>query len=289
MASETVMKAQTPGARLRALLDRPDQVLAVLGVPSALQGQIMERAHVEAGFVGTNLTFKNVTGLPDTGVASANECVTLGGHIARAVSFPVILDGDTGHGTHDAVRRLVRDCVREGLAGLRLDDQRVESKRRTQTAGILIADRETAISRYRAAVSARDEIDPTFVIMAQCYARDADNGSPQEALERLQLYCDEGGADWCQLEAPHSVAEIQRARARVHGYFSAMKGRLPQALTLEQHSRLGLDAAWYTFIPSQILMAASLEFLDSFSVEGIEAWNAYRDRHADIFERLKDL
>lgn len=289
MASELAVAAQTPGARLRALLDRPDQVLAVLGVPSALQGQIMERAHVEAGFVGTNLTFKNVTGLPDTGVASANECVTLGGHIARAVSFPVILDGDTGHGTQDAVRRLVRDCVREGMAGLRLDDQPIESKRRTQTAGILVADRETAVSRYRAAVAARDEIDPSFVIMAQCYARDADNGSPEEALERLRLYCDEGGVDWCQLEAPHSVDEIQRAREQVRGYFSAMKGRLPQALTLEQHRRLGLDAAWYTFIPSQVLMAASLEFLDGFSADGIEAWNAYRDGHADTFERLKDL
>jgi len=179
--------------------------------------------------------------------------------------------------------------VREGMAGLRLDDQPIESKRRTQTAGILVADRETAVSRYRAAVAARDEIDPSFVIMAQCYARDADNGSPEEALERLRLYCDEGGVDWCQLEAPHSVDEIQRAREQVRGYFSAMKGRLPQALTLEQHRRLGLDAAWYTFIPSQVLMAASLEFLDGFSADGIEAWNAYRDGHADTFERLKDL
>jgi 2-methylisocitrate lyase-like PEP mutase family enzyme len=284
-----VSEGRTPGARLRALLDRPDRVLAVLGIPSALQGQIMERAHVEAGFVGTNLTFKNVTGLPDTGVASANECVTLGGHIARAVSFPVILDGDTGHGTDDAVRRLVRDCVREGLAGLRIDDQPVETKRRTQTAGILVADREAAVARYRVAVSARDEIDPTFVIMAQCYARDADNGSPEEALDRLRLYCDEGCVDWCQLEAPHSVEEIQKAREAVRGYFSAMKGHLPQALTLAQHSQLGLDAAWYTFIPSRILMSASLEFLENFSVEGIGAWTAYRDQHAESFERLKDL
>lgn len=288
-ATGTEAALPTVGARLRALLDRPDRILPVLGVVSALQGQIMQEAGVEAGFVGTNLTFRNVTGLPDTGVASANECVTLGGHIARAVSFPVILDGDTGHGTADALRRLVRDCVREGLAGLRIDDQPVETKRRTQTAGIQVVSREAAVERYRTAVEARDEVDPSFVIMAQCYARDADNGSFDEAIERLRLYRDEGGVDWCQLEAPHSAEEVEAGRRAVTGYFSAMKGTMPQPLGLAEQHRMGLDAAWYTFIPSQVLMAASLEFLDDFAQRGIDAWVEYRAAHADTFERLQKL
>ena len=29
-----------------------------------------------------------------------------------------------------------------------------------------------------------------------------------------------------------------------------MKGRLPRALTLDEHAELGLDAAWYTFLPA---------------------------------------
>ena len=48
---------------------------------------------------------------------------------------------------------------------------------------------EQAIARYRAAVDMRNELDPDFVIMAQCYARDAANGGLDDALqsaERLQ-------------------------------------------------------------------------------------------------------
>src|SRR2546428_6174135 len=91
---------QVPRAssRLRSLLARADRVLAVLGTPNAFHAQIMEAAGCEAAFVGTGITGGNYTAFPDTGVLSAAECVQFGGDIARAVSFPVILDGDTGHG-----------------------------------------------------------------------------------------------------------------------------------------------------------------------------------------------
>src|SRR2546428_10617412 len=89
---------QVPRAssRLRSLLARDDRVLAVLGTPNAFHAQIMEAAGCEAAFVGTGITGGNYTAFPDTGVLSAAECVQFGGYIARALSFSVILDGDTG-------------------------------------------------------------------------------------------------------------------------------------------------------------------------------------------------
>src|SRR5438093_4431099 len=158
-------------SRLRSLLARDDRVLAVLGTPNAFHAQIMEAAGCEAAFVGTGITGGNYTAFPDTGVLSAAECVQFGGYIARAVSFPVVLDGDTRHGGGPAVRRLVHDCIRAGLAGIRIDDQPIEGKRATQTPGIEVVSREAAVDRYRAAGRARDELDPDFVVMAQCYAR----------------------------------------------------------------------------------------------------------------------
>lgn len=269
----------SPGARLRALLERDHRPPAVLGVTSARLGQIMDAAGVEAGFVGTSLTFGNYTGLPDTGVASATECLQFGGYIADAVSFPVLLDGDTGHGGPPAVQRLVRDAIRAGLAGIRIDDQPIELKRRTQSAGIRIADRDVVVERYRAAVQARNDYDPDFVVMAQCYARDADNGGLEEALERLEYYQTEAGMDWSQLEAPHSVEEIVAARQRVTGWLSAMQGRMDRPLTLDEHKQLGLDAAWYTFIPSRVVTTAAREFLDDFSNRDINAWVSYSNDH----------
>src|SRR5438128_11806076 len=103
-----------PSTKLRQLLRRKNKVLAVLGAPNAFHAKIMEAHGTEAAFVGTSITGGNYTGLPDTGMLSATECVEFGGYIARSVSFPIILDGDTGHGGVTAVRRLVQESIRAG-------------------------------------------------------------------------------------------------------------------------------------------------------------------------------
>jgi len=266
-------------ARLRALLARDDRVLAILGVPNAFHATIMEAAGCEAAFIGTGITGGNYTALPDSGLLSSTECLQFAGYIARAVSFPLILDGDTGHGGPPAVRRLVHECIRAGLAGLRIDDQPIEGKRATQSAGIEVVPREVAVERYQAAVRARDELDPDFVVMAQCYARDAVNGGMNELLERLGVYLTAGGVDWVQFESPHSVDEIKQARAAVAGTLSVMQGKLPRPLTMPEHFALGLNVAWYTFLPDQVLKATSWEFLRELSRRGIEAWTDFQARH----------
>jgi len=273
------MKPTAPGLELKKLLCRRGKVLAVLGAPNAFHAKIMEASGVEACFVGTSITGGNYTGLPDLGILSMTECVGFAKWIARSVKMPVILDGDTGHGGIMAVRRLVRECVDAGLAGLRLDDQPLEQKRRTMSTGISIVSRDDAVSRYRAAVDAKNEIDPNFVIMAQCYARNAVNGGMAEMLKRLRLYEKDGGVDWVQFEAPHSVAEIKRARKVVKGPFSAMKGQLPRALTLKEHKELGLNAAWYTFLPDQVLKISSWRFLESFKKKDMRAWYEFLEEH----------
>ena len=209
-----------PTSKLRQLLRRKNNnVLAVLGAPNAFHAKIMEANGVEACFVGTSITGGNYTGQPDLGILSMTECVEFAKWIARSVKIPVILDGDTGHGGIMAVRRLVKECIEAGLAGLRLDDQPLDQKRRTGSAGISIISREDAVMRYRVAVDAKNEVDRDFVIMAQCYARNAVNGGMAELLKRLRLYETGGGADWVQFESPHSIAEIKRARRVVKALF----------------------------------------------------------------------
>ena len=272
------MRATT---KLRQLLRRKNKVLAVLGAPNAFHAKIMEANGVEACFVGTSITGGNYTGLPDLGILSMTECVEIAKWIARSVKIPVILDGDTGHGGIMAVRRLVRECIDAGLAGLRLDDQPLDQKRRTMSAGISIVSREDAVARYRAAVDAKNEMDRDFVIMAQCYARNAVNGGMKETLKRLRLYEKEGRVDWVQFEAPHSIDEIKRARKVVKGPFSAMRGQLPKALTLAEHRDLHLSAAWYTFLPDQVLKASTWSFLQAFKRDGIRAWEEFIAAHPD--------
>jgi len=179
---------ESAAARLRRLIARQDRVLIVLHPPTATHARIREQAGCECGFVGTSGVVGSYTGLSDVGTATMTECVQIAGWIAQSVNFPVILDGHTGHGSIMAVRRMLRECIRAGIAGIRIDDQPIEAKRRTQSAGVEVVPLEHAVARYRAAVDMRNELDPDFVIMAQCYARDAANSGLDDCLKRLQAY-----------------------------------------------------------------------------------------------------
>jgi 2-methylisocitrate lyase-like PEP mutase family enzyme len=236
----------------------------------------MEQAGCEVGFVGTGGVVGAYTGLSDVGAIPMLECVQVAGWIAQSVSFPIIMDGDTGHGGIMAVRRMVRECIRAGIAGVRIDDQPIEGKRRTQSAGLEIVSREQAIARYRAAVDMKNELDPDFVIMAQCYARDAVNGGREEALARLQSYRAEAGVDWVQLESPHTTDEIRSARAVLDCPFSFMKGKLPRYLSLEEHLELGVTIAWYPGFTHNVIWAAISDFMQDFNARGVAAWDDFQ-------------
>src|ERR1700757_2038811 len=175
-------KPRSKSARLQELIHRRDKVLAVLHPPTAAHARIMEKSGCEALFVGTGGVVGTYTGLADVGTATMTECVQIAGWIANSVSTPVIMDGDTGHGGIMAVRRMVRECIRAGVAGVRIDDQPIEGKRRTQSAGVEVVPLEQAVARYRAAVDMKNELDPDFVVMAQCYARDAAGGGLVDCL-----------------------------------------------------------------------------------------------------------
>jgi 2-methylisocitrate lyase-like PEP mutase family enzyme len=265
--------------RLQQLIHRQDKVLAILHAPTAAHARIMADAGCEAAFVGTSGVVGTYTGLADVGTATMTECVQIAGWIAQSVNFPIIIDGDTGHGGIMAVRRLVRECIEAGLAGVRIDDQPIEGKRRTQSAGVQVVPLEQAIARYRAAVDMRNEMDRSFVIMAQCYARDATNGGLDPCLERLRAYERDGGVDWVQLESPHSEDEIRRARAAVKGTLSFMRGKLPRYLSLEEHLALGVNVAWYPGFTHHVIWAALWDFMRDFQKRGIQAWEDFQAAH----------
>jgi 2-methylisocitrate lyase-like PEP mutase family enzyme len=274
--------SRTRTAQLQELIHRRDKVLTVLHPPSAAHARIMEQAGCEALFVGTGGVVGAYTGLADVGTATMTECVTIAGWIADSVSIPVIVDGDTGHGGIMAVRRLVRESIRAGLAGIRIDDQPIEGKRKTQSAGIDVAPLDQAVARYRAAVDMRNELDPNFVVMAQCYARDAKDGTLTDTIARMRAYREEAGVDWVQFESPHSVDEIRAARAAIDGPFSFMRGKLGRYLDLDEHLALGVTIAWYPGFSHAVTWAALWDFMIDFQARGTKAWEDFvasrRDR-----------
>jgi 2-methylisocitrate lyase-like PEP mutase family enzyme len=267
--------------RLRAYLARQDRVLTVMHTPSAGLARAMEAAGAEAGFIGTAGVVGAYTGMEDVGVASVPECVMIGGWIARAVDFPVILDGDTGHGGIMSVRRLVEDCIQAGLAGVRIDDQDIEAKRGTTHAGITVASEEIVLARYRAAVDRARELDPDFVVMAQCYVGEAVNGSFDEALRRMRLYREVAGVDWVQFTAPRSAADIRAARASVDGPFSIMEQHLPgPPLDHTDLLGFGINLQWAPNVTHLAAQVAVYELVHDYMERGPVAVRDFRGQHA---------
>ncbi len=267
--------------RLKQLIHRKDKVLVVLHPPSAAHARVMEEAGCEAGFVGTGGVVGAYTGMDDVGQASMMECIQIAGWIAESVKFPIILDGDTGHGGIMAVRRLIRECIRHGIAGIRIDDQPIEGKRKTQSDGVEVVSIDQAVARYRAAVDMKNELDPDFIIQAQCYARDAANSDLEDCIKRLQAYEQEAGVDWVQIESPHSKEEIAQARAAVKGPLSFMKGKLKQFLTLEEHLELGCNIAWFPGFTHHVTWAALYDFMLDFNERGMTAWDEFQASRKD--------
>ncbi len=272
--------AKQKTARLRELIHRKDKVLAVVHPPSAALGRIMDKCGLEAGFVGTSGVVGTYVGLSDVGTATMTECVQVGGWIADSVSYPIILDGDTGHGGIMAVRRLIQQCIKAGIAGIRIDDQPIEGKRMTGTAGMEVVPMEQAVARYRAAVDAKNEIDPNFVIMSQCYAGNAAGGSFDKTIARLKAYEEEAGVDWVQLEYPHSIDEIKKARAAVKGPFSFMRGAIGRYMSLKEHLELGVTIAWYPTLAHEVTWQALWNFMHDFNKNEIHAYEAFRKANA---------
>ena len=253
----------------------------MLHPPSASLARVMEAAGAEAGFVGTSGVVGSYTGMEDVGTATLNECVQIAGWIARSVGFPVILDGDTGHGGIMAVRRMVEDCICEGIAGVRIDDQPIEGKRGTGTAGVEVQSLDVVLTRYRAAVDRKRELDPNFVVMAQCYVAEAANGGFEESLVRMKAYKEIAEVDWVQLTAPRSVEQVKRARDAVDGPFSIMQAYMDPPLSNEELLNLGINLSWMPRPTHDVTYVALYDFIKDFMERGTSAWDDFQKQHKE--------
>jgi 2-methylisocitrate lyase-like PEP mutase family enzyme len=200
----------SPAERLRRRLQRPG-ILVMPGCHDAMSAQLIEEAGFEIGFMSGFAVSGSRLGMPDAGLISYGELVDQGTNICRAVTIPMIGDGDTGFGSAQNVKRTVQGYARAGFACIMLEDQ-VAPKRCGHTEGKAVVGRDEALMRIRAAVDARDGGED-ILIMARTDAR---VDSLDEAIARCRLFR-EIGADITFLEAPTNEAEMRRYCADVDG------------------------------------------------------------------------
>ena len=197
--------------RLRTLLDRPG-ILLMPGCHDAMSARLVADAGFELAFMSGFAVSAARLGMPDTGLISYAELADQGQNICRAVSIPVIGDGDTGFGSAQNIKRTVLGYRAAGFAAIMLEDQ-VAPKRCGHTEGKAVVGRDEALMRIRAAVDARDAGDD-ILIMARTDARAC--VSLDEAILRCRMFR-EIGADITFLEAPLDEGEMRRYCGEVEG------------------------------------------------------------------------
>jgi 2-methylisocitrate lyase-like PEP mutase family enzyme len=232
---------QTPADRLRALLRRPG-ILTMPGCHDAISARLIEEAGFEIGFMSGFAVSASRLGMPDTGLISYGELVEQGRNICRAVSIPLIGDGDTGFGSAQNIKRTVHGYAAAGFACIMLEDQ-VAPKRCGHTEGKSIVGRDEALMRVRAAVDARDT-GADILIMARTDARAC--VGLDEAVTRCRMFR-EIGADITFLEAPMSDDEMRRYCTEVEGPKMAnlIEGGKTPLLSPAQLQTIGYTIAVY--------------------------------------------
>src|SRR6187549_1258023 len=234
-------EATSAAARLRALLERPG-LLVMPGCHDAMSARLIEEAGFELGFMSGFAVSAARIGMPDTGQISYGELADQGQNICRAVSIPLIGDGDTGFGSAQNIKRTVQGYERAGFAAIMLEDQ-VAPKRCGHTEGKSVVSRDEALTRIRAAVDARDA-EGGILIMARTDARAC--VGLDEAILRCRLFR-EIGADISFLEAPLNEEEMRRYCAEVDGPKMAnlIEGGKTPLLSPQQLEAIGYKIAVY--------------------------------------------
>lgn len=200
---------------LRRIFNDPETTLMPMGV-LPLHAQMAERAGFPAFEIGGGGFCRWIEGVPDAGLITMTEMVSNAAKVARSVDIPVFCDADTGFGTALNAFRTTQEFIRAGIAGIHIEDQ-LEPKKAGGQPGMKLVSDEEAVGRLRAAVDAKNELDPDFVIVARTDARAAEGGSVEEAIRRSNLYLKEAGADVAFYEGLRTWDEVRLALRETDG------------------------------------------------------------------------
>jgi 2-methylisocitrate lyase-like PEP mutase family enzyme len=181
--------------------------------PGAYDG-ISARLIAQAGFgaiYASGGAISRSMALPDLGLLSASQIIERMAAICDATDLPVIADADTGYGNALNARLTVQGFARAGVAGLHLEDQLFPKRCGHLDNKSLVPTAEMA-AKLRAACDARPDQDLLIIARTDAIAVEGMDA----ALDRARAYVD-AGADVIFVEAPRTVAEIERVAREVPG------------------------------------------------------------------------
>ncbi|HEU5442333.1 MAG TPA: phosphoenolpyruvate mutase, partial [Steroidobacteraceae bacterium] len=187
MSAEPQGRFEAPRSRCAALrrMLLSDRLDFLMEAHNGLSARIVR----EAGFHGiwaSGLSISAQFGVRDNNEASWTQVVDMLEFMADASNLPILLDGDTGYGNFNNLRRLVRKLEQRGIAGVCIED-----KVFPKTNSFLNGERQPLADMDefcgKIAAGKATQLDPDFSIVARVEALIAGWGM-EEALRRAEAY-----------------------------------------------------------------------------------------------------
>lgn len=175
--------ALSRAARLRRMIEGPELGF-LMEAHNGLSAKIVE----EAGFGAiwaSGLTTSASLGVRDSNEASWTQVLDVIEFMADATTLPILIDGDTGYGNFNNVRRLVRKLGERNVAGVCIED-----KLFPKTNSFIGEDQPLAeIGEFCGRIKAGKDSQTSdeFVLVARIEALISNRGM-EEALRRAEAY-----------------------------------------------------------------------------------------------------
>lgn len=244
-------RTQTKAAQLRALVTS-SELEFLMEAHSGLSAKIAE----EAGFAGiwaSGLSLSAMLGVRDANEASWTQVLDVVEFMNDATGVPILLDGDTGYGNFNSVRRLVRKLEQRGVAGVCLEDKMFPKTNSFLGGSQELVPVEEFCGKIQAAKDTQG--DPDFVVVARVEAFIAGYGLV-EAMRRAEAY-HAAGADAILMHSARSNA------SEILAFTQAWGDRLPVVIVPTKYyqtpTQMFRDAGIAVVIFANHLMRASLD------------------------------
>ena len=212
--------------QLRHLLTRPE-IAFLMEAHSGLSARIVEEAGFE-GIWGSGLTISGSFGVRDNNELSWTQVTDHVAFMVDNTSIPLLLDGDTGYGNFNNMRRLVRKLELIGVGGVTIEDKIFPKTNSFLRAELQpLADIDEFSGKIKAGKDSQQ--DPDFVLVARVEALIAGWGLG-EALKRAEAYR-EAGADAILIHSRQS------SPAEIFAFLDEWANRAPVVLVPTKYWR----------------------------------------------------
>ena len=209
----------------------------------------------EAGFQGiwaSGLTISASLGLRDSNEASWTQVMDVLEYMTDATRLPILVDGDTGHGNFNNVRRLVRKLCERGLAGVCIEDKLFPKTNSFIGEDQPLADIDEFCGKIKAGKDSQTDDDFTLVARVEALIS---GRSMDEALMRAEAY-HAAGADAILIHSKKTEA------TEIFTFMERWGGRSPVVIVPTTYyatpTNLFREAGVSTLIWANHLMRASI-------------------------------